>query len=154
MANGHLGHTIFLSSFLRASPTREVKIATEKVQISTLATHFSKHNPTVHSLFSLNIVFYSFSYLFIFFHFSLTLRSLPTPLFFIGNRSDFAPGPPEITPLVSPEEERRLLGSGAVDAPKGGHWGNTGKHHRGKRSRTGKHGLRRFGPTWSTNVWG
>jgi hypothetical protein len=49
--------------FLRASPARVCKIATKKVQISTLATHFLKNTPTdslFYYLFYLNIIFQSF----------------------------------------------------------------------------------------------
>jgi len=54
----------------RASPTRVCKIATKKVQIFTLATHFLKNTPTdslFYYLFSLNIIFHFFL-----FSFSLT----------------------------------------------------------------------------------
>jgi hypothetical protein len=75
----------FLIKNLIAFPAREVKIATEKVQISTLAIHFSKYTPTVHSLFSLNIVF---NFFLNFFFISLFLWSpshspvSPNPIFF------------------------------------------------------------------------
>jgi len=49
--------------FLRASPARVCKIATKKVQISTLATHFLKNTPTdslFYYLSSLKIIFQSF----------------------------------------------------------------------------------------------
>jgi hypothetical protein len=49
---------------LRASPTRVVSLATQKVQLTTLATAFSLHIPTDLLFYSLFYLKYYFSFLF------------------------------------------------------------------------------------------
>jgi hypothetical protein len=61
----HYGHS---PTYIRPSPAVGVKIATQKVPISTLTTGYLKNTPTI-----ISIPF------FIFFHFSLSLSSLPQP---------------------------------------------------------------------------
>jgi hypothetical protein len=71
------------SLLLRPSPAVGVKIATQKVPISTLTTGYLKNTPTIISIpFFIFLKYYFLIFFFIFYFFSLlplTLRSPPTP---------------------------------------------------------------------------
>jgi hypothetical protein len=62
---------------LRASPAVVVKITTEKVSISTLATHFLKNTPTI--LFILLFILFKYYFLIFILLFYFLPFSLPSP---------------------------------------------------------------------------
>jgi len=76
----HYGHS---PTYIRPSPAVGVKIATQKVPISTLTTGYLKNTPTIISIpFFIFLKYYFLIFFFIFYFFSLlplTLQSPPTP---------------------------------------------------------------------------